>query len=239
MLLGLLQKFFLFVWRGGCEEFFWRTVDWIMSNRKWLISTSVGIGFGAAFLEWLVAHNFAAALIVFTAVAFVVFTGLVVGVTVIWGGQTFDYWISNAQANKVELLPVISFTCEHPGPSHKWKISNNGATAFNITSKPIVSGSSSSVVEEIPRLELGDFVEAKFVHRGSGGRSGEPVFFLEPAFKAAYGTNTDWKVIPVALTYRNGLGHQFLSEWTIHWKCHNGISKTRIESKETPSAVQT
>ena len=96
-----------------------------------------------------------------------------------------------------------------------------------------------SVVEEIPKLELGDFVEAKFVQYESRGELGGPVFFLEPVFEAAYGINTDWKIIPVALTYRNGLGHQFLSKWTIHWKCQNGISKTRIEPKDTQLAVQT
>jgi len=232
MLLGLFKRFFLSVWRSGCEEFFWRTVDWIVSNRKWLMSTSVGIGFVAAFLEWFVEHNFAAAIIVFTAVSFIVFAGLVFGVTVIWGGEKFDNWISNAQANKVELWPVIGFSCEDLGQSPKWKISNNGATAFNITSKPIVSGPYYSVLEEIPKLELRGFVEAKFVQYESPGESRGPVFFLEPAFEAAYGSNTDWKIIPVALTYKNGLGHQFLSEWTIHWKCHNGISKTRIEPKE-------
>jgi hypothetical protein len=233
MLLGLLKGFFLSVWRSGCEEFFWSTVDWIVSNQKWLISTSFAIGFGAAFVEWFVEHDFATVIIIFFAVSFIVFIGLLVGITVIWGGEKFDNWISNAQANKVQVWPVIGFSCEDLGQSPKWKISNNGATAFNITSKPIVSGPYYSVLEEIPKLELGGFVEAKFVQYESPGESRGPVFFLEPAFEAAYGSNTDWKIIPVALTYKNGLGHQFLSEWTIHWKCHNGISKTRIEPKET------
>lgn len=199
--------------------------------------------------QWVVIMSGIGALAVAIASSY----GLVQTTTTVWwwlGGVAF--FVASYLAWKEEydhrrrlederVGPALLLEYDTSGLQPRWRVTNTGSDALNVTADTIAQGNHFMRLEGIPRIPEGGQRELEFrvfrkdvspAGRAALGPSKHPVAVLDSALKsndypAAEMAQRGHPNIPVRLLYNDPAGRQFETVCTIHWDSF--LSKGYVE----------